>query len=365
MATSGLQVYDVVADFGAIPGINCSANFQAAINAAQANPSSEVFVPGGGFIAENLNWTSQFGGFRGTGSGATGIRTATPNANLLNITNTFLAEVSGMVLGGVGNTIQTGGSLINCNGSHHGIYRDLELVDMNVGISLVNSTNCEVSGLKAFQCYGEAYIYTGNGGGSTVKDCQLDISTLNLPSQWNASGPAILMPSVWAAGLSIPQGKVIIANNAYFIAGNAGTSVTAPVRTTFGAPCMDGAIAWYYLCQTYFHQIWHDVGSVENWIGGNDMDGPSAGPVRLDGWGNSVIDNKITNGLRSGIDMYGASHHNIISLNLIDGFPLCGVQENSPSCVGNIITPNHVLNCRGGAVVTAGSGGIYGPNVTI
>lgn len=364
--TSGLPVYNVVSDFGADPTASTisSAAFQAAINAAQSNPTAKIYVPGGSYIADGLQQTSQFGGIEGAGMGATVIRTSTSNATFLTVSDTFLASVSGMSLAGIGGAIQTGGSLISAIGSHRGFYRDIELSDAYQGISLVNSDNCEVTGCKAYSFYGPSIVYSGNGGGGTIKDNQFDTSSYG-PSQWSSAGPASLMPSIWSAGQSTPQGKVMIANNCYFIAGSAGTTITAPVKTAFGTPCMDGSIAWYFLCESDFHQVWCASGSVENWISGNDMDGPSAGPIRLDDWGNSVIDNKLTNGLRSGIDLYGGSHHNIISMNLIDGFPLCGVQENSLSCIGNIITPNQILNCRSGAVVIKGTGGIYSPNVEV
>lgn len=359
---SALNVYNVVADFGADPtgASDSSSAFQNAINAAQAAPSAAVYVPGGIYVADGLVQSSQFAGIIGAGRAATLIRTSSPSATLLKIQNTFLAKVAGLTLCGKGNAIQIGGALIEAKNAHACDFSDLELVDGYNGIVLDNATNCRMSFCKAFQFYGPSFVSVLNGGAAHIESNQFDTSSYG-PTPYSYGAPVTL----WSPLTRFAAGAVAIANNAYFIAGNAGMSGSIPPAIApFGTAVPDGGVNWYFLCSTAFRPVTLGPGANSNFVRFNDIDGPNAGAIRIDGSStNIVIGNTLSNGLRSGIDIFAGSNDNKIALNMFQNFPLRGIEERSGSIIGSVIVHNTIANITYDEIKTMGAGGIYTPNV--
>ena len=85
--------------------------------------------------------------------------------------------------------VMTANALLYANNAQKCQFTNLQLTNMYIGITVKASTNCEISFINAYNCYGPAvFQITGtnsNGGGCYVFNNQLDMAP------YGFSAPAI------------------------------------------------------------------------------------------------------------------------------------------------------------------------------
>jgi hypothetical protein len=272
---------------------NSTDRMQLAIDAAAALPNGgAVYLPAGNYKFENLHVGSNVDVY-GDSRSRTFCHTPGSARPMFIVENSQNVRIRDLWLVGGGgpagpqSAVQTAGALLYASNAQKCQFTNLQLTNMYIGIELLGSTNCEVSFVNAYNCYGPAVLKitgtdsagpgTGNGGGCYVFKNQLDMAPYGWPSPGMAAG---YQP--WASNTAYTVGQVRTANGCYFLCVAAGTSAPAPGTGPKIAPFANadgsphqivdggGTLRWAFLCTTTMSKV-HISQANSNMIFANDL----------------------------------------------------------------------------------------------